>query len=424
MTQDHLPARRGLAGLDEQLSEPERRCAQRLRDIRDRIGLTSEELAHRLSAEGLRVDKTRLSKFLNGREVPRREFAARIHQVMAEREGGEVSPEEVVQTRRLMYDAARARNPLLAREFELVDAQEELENQLRGTSQQLGALREELVEERRKRQSATEALAVLSVRARDEARALAEQRDAAEHRVIELEEEIRQTEALLRLHNLEVRAMADLASATDAELLLWDQTTAPSVDDLHQVLVRWRDYDQDEQADQLMERLATSSDTSLLFGLYERFVDKERKLDAERLLAATARAHDPVALFYFTRSLERSKYEEQPLTELAFRISARSSLERALQPPPPGDQWVRDLLPIFSLHAPTESLLRFHRMCGENGAKVLGESLRAQVLSAWPEGRNSGDPRETELYQRARKEVERSESVNRYRRGWLARWLG
>ena len=91
MTQDQLPTRRGLAELDDQLSEPERRCAQRLRDLRARIGLTSEELAEKLSSEDLPIDKTRLSKYLNGREVPRHEFAARIHRILAEREDSEVS---------------------------------------------------------------------------------------------------------------------------------------------------------------------------------------------------------------------------------------------------------------------------------------------------------------------------------------------
>ncbi|MFD0399274.1 helix-turn-helix domain-containing protein [Kitasatospora sp. NPDC059811] len=413
-----LPTRRGLAELDERLSEPERRCAQRLRDLRDRTGLSSEELAHRL-----RVDKTRLSKFLNGREVPRRELAARLHQVVAEQEGGEVSPEEVARTRKLMYDAVRTRNPLQAREFELADAREEIEHQRLRTNQQLDVLREELVAERRKRQAVEDSLADLSVHARDEVRALTEQRDAAERRVVEVEEEIRKAEALLRLQERDVRAMADLSNATDAELLLWDQAEAVGVDELYQVLVDWRDYDQDEQADQLMERLATSSDITLLFGLYEMFLGKGRKLDGQRILAATARSHDPVAVFYFTRTLEPSKGEEQPLTEFRVtRAQAPVSLVHLLNPSP-AMQWVRDVVPAFVLHAPKESLLRFHRACGENGAADLGERLREHVLRDCPEGWNSGDRRETELYQLARIEEERRERELKYRRSWLARLL-
>ncbi|MFD0410455.1 helix-turn-helix domain-containing protein [Kitasatospora sp. NPDC127116] len=413
-----LPTRRGLAELDERLSEPERRCAQRLRDLRDRTGLSSEELAHRL-----RVDKTRLSKFLNGRDVPRRELAARIHQVVAEQEGGEVSPEEVARTRKLMYDAARIRSPLQAREFELADAREEIEHQRIRTNRQLDLLREELVAERRKRQAAEDALAALNVRARDEVRALIEQCDAAARRVVEVEEEIRKAEALLRLQERDARAMADLSNATDAELLLWDQAEEVSVDELYQVLVDWRDYDQDEQADQLMEQLATSSDITLLHGLYEMFLDKGRKLDGQRILASTARSHDPVAVFYFTRTLEPSKGEEQSLTDFAgTRVHEPMSLVPLLNPSP-AMQWVRDVVPALVLHAPKESLLRFHRACGENGAADLGARLREHVLKAWPEGWDSGDRRETELYQLARTEAERRERERKYRRSWFARLL-
>ncbi|MFJ6139322.1 helix-turn-helix domain-containing protein [Kitasatospora sp. NPDC092286] len=413
-----LPTRRGLAELDERLSEPERCCAQRLRDLRDRTGLSSEELAHRL-----RVDKTRLSKYLNGRDVPRRELAARIHQVVADQEGGEVSHEEVVQTRKLMYDVVRTRNPLQAREFELAGAREEIEHQRLRTNQQLGALREELVAERRKRQAAEDALAALSVHARDEVRALTEQRDAAKRRVVEIEEEVRKAEALLRLQERDARAMADLSNATDAELLLWDQAEEVGVDELYQVLVDWRDYDQDEQADQLMERLATSSDITLLFGLYEMFLNKGRKLDGQRLLASTARSHDPVAVFYFTRNLEPSKGEEQPLTDFAgARVHEPLRLVHLLNPSP-AMQWVRDVVPVLVLHAPKESLLRFHRACGENGAADLGARLRENVLKSIPDGWNSGDRRETELYQLAQTEAEGRERERRYRRSWLARLL-
>ncbi|MFE3873995.1 helix-turn-helix domain-containing protein [Kitasatospora sp. NPDC059146] len=423
MTQSQRPGRRGLAELDEKLPEPERRCAQRLRYLRDRIGLSSEELARRLSADLLHVDKTRLSKYLNGRDVPRREFAVRIHQVLAEQEGGEVSLEEVAQTRRVMYEAARARSPLQAREFELAEAREEIERQRRVTREQLGELREELRAERCKRQAAEEALADLDVHARDEVRALTEQRDAAERRVADLEQQIQQTEAVLRLQGRDARAMEDLASATDAELVLLGQADTASMGDLYQILVSWRDYDQDDQADLLLERLAVSGDVTLIFGLYEMFLNKERKLDASRILAATARAQDPVALFYFTRSLELPDSKElRPHDSPLTRWSPLESLELALNPSP-AVRWVRDLPGTLVLHAPTESILRFHRACQENGADALGASLRNHVLNGCPEGWNSGDPREVEFYKLARAEAEQRERERKYRRSWMARWL-
>ncbi|MEV5983624.1 helix-turn-helix domain-containing protein [Streptomyces sp. NPDC052051] len=105
MERQQVEAQRGLAPLRRQLTASQRELADHLRDLRSRTGLSSEKLADRLSDGGLRVDRTRLSKFLNGHEVPRPELASSLHQVVAECEGTEAQAEDVARTRSLIYAA-------------------------------------------------------------------------------------------------------------------------------------------------------------------------------------------------------------------------------------------------------------------------------------------------------------------------------
>ena len=393
---DQYPARRGLSPLDQRLPEATRTCAQHLRDLRDRTDFSSGELARRLSTGGLKVDETRLSKFLNGREIPRREFAAHIHQVVAEVESCDVSPDEVRRTRDLMYAAVRARSPLQAREFELADAREELERQREHAEQQLKALREEAAAERRNREAAERALAEFGSRTQAEMSELAEQRDAAERRVAELEEQMRQVDELIRLQSLDSRALSEMASATNAELLLRDLATVPdNVTDVYRALVDWRNHFQDEQADQLLEWFATSSShtaftpwDSPFRKLHKMLVEAQRTREAQRLINTLVRLRPPSDLFELTRycfgGLFDMDHEEDD------------------------GMWVRSMLPTLAREASTWTLLYFHRQCIETDEGNLAWALRRYVLRIRPEPRDPDNPHEAELLQRAQMESDKA----------------
>lgn len=386
-------ARRGLGELDPELPEPARLCAERLRYLHGQTRLTSEEIAERLRARGLRVDKTRLSKFLNGREVPRPEFAVCLHEFLAEFEGASVSPDEVALTRKLMYAAAQARNPLQAREFELADAQHALESQRRHTEEQIAALQQELDAERSKRQAAEEALAALDIRARADVRELTEERDAAERRVMEVEQQIRQAKALLRLHVRDSRALMEMARATGAELLLQGLAIdTDNIEDVCRAIIDWRNHDQDEQADELLEQFVISpwgtSDKpweSPLFNLYSILRSKRRMLEAQRLIHAVVQLRDMTDLFEITSSCFDNR------TDDSFEFDDEKA-------------WVRQVLTEMSTEASTESLLYFHRLMIESDEEDLAWALRRYVLRLRPEPREPGNPREIDLYRRAHDE--------------------
>ena len=407
MRQEQLPARRGLADLDDRLSEPARRCAQHLRDLRDRAGLTSEALAARLTNDTVRVDKTRLSKFFGGRDVPGPAFPGRIHEVLAEIEGRDVDQDDVARTRDVLYAAACARGPLQAREYELAAAREELQATRLRTTQQLASLRDELDAERAKRQAAEEALVALRGQAQEQAEELRRQRDAAENRVAEVEEAISQTEGLLRLQEQDAHTMAEMSAATEAELLLRGQgegvaTTDP--EESFRVMAKWRDYGQDEQADQLLIRLAQGSSIDLLFGLYEQCDRGGRWVDAARVVAATVSHHDPVAVFYFARSLQAEADRQEREARAASRMSPIEALA-TLQSRPitSADRWPLAVVSTMAKAAPLETVLRFHRLCEENGAIEMARDLRIAV-PVDREGQVPTTPAAAEFFKRARRE--------------------
>ncbi|MBA2807196.1 helix-turn-helix domain-containing protein [Streptomyces sp. KM273126] len=161
MERRQVEAQRGLAPLGQQLTTYQRELADHLRDLRSRTGLSSEKLSDRLSDDGLHVDRTRLSKFLNGREVPRPELASSLHHVVAECEGTEARPEDVARTRLLIYAARNhGSTPEPALSAELDEAREQvrelrqaMETERKGRAQvdaELHALREECRADRRR----------------------------------------------------------------------------------------------------------------------------------------------------------------------------------------------------------------------------------------------------------------------------------
>ncbi|KJK57459.1 helix-turn-helix domain-containing protein [Saccharothrix sp. ST-888] len=182
MERQQVETQRGLAPLGRQLTPSQRKLADHLRDLRSRTGLSSERLADRLSDGGLRVDRTRLSKFLNGREVPRLELASLLHQVLAECEGTEARPEDVARTRLLIYAAREhgsSPEPVLSPELD--EARE-----------QVRELRQVLEAERNGRAQVDAEL-----------HALREQRRADRRRISELEEQVRDVRSAGPMQQLE-----------------------------------------------------------------------------------------------------------------------------------------------------------------------------------------------------------------------------
>ncbi|MER7585378.1 helix-turn-helix domain-containing protein [Kitasatospora sp. NPDC097691] len=360
---EQMPVRRGLAPLDERLSEPERRCAERLRELRARIGLSSEELAERLSGEGIRVDRTRLSKFFNGREVPRREIAVRLHELAAAEEDGDVSAEEVKTTRALMYAAACVRSPLQAREFELATAREELDRHRAEAVQELASLKQELHDERKRRQDAEDALEDMAFHSREEIRALTEERDAALDRIAQLEGQIRQAGAVLRLRDRDAETLDQIARATDAELSLWESEGSGDLAGVCASVVYLRDADEDEAADRLIEHIVLGHSVQDVMNLADDFMAMRRYLDGARVRHDLARLRKPIDIFRWLSGEDENS-------------EARSRLLRAM-----------------AGVAPMANLVRLYKAFTDHGCSGLTVSLLEAVI-----GENRAVPEEGDFW--------------------------
>ncbi|MEU8921849.1 helix-turn-helix domain-containing protein [Kitasatospora sp. NPDC048545] len=359
MTREQMPARRGLAPLDERLQEPERRCAERLRELRARTGLSSEDLAERLSGDGIRVDRTRLSKFLNGREVPRREIAARLHALAAECEGVDVNAEEVAATRALMYAAACVRSPLQAREFELATAREDLDRHRAEAVQELADLQRDLHDERKRRQDAEDALEDLALHSREEVRALTEERDTALDRIAQLEDQIRQAGAVLRLRDRDTETLDRITRATDAELAVWESGGTGDLAGICASVAYLRDADEDAAADRIIEQIALGHPVGDIVRLANEFRSLGRFHDSVKIEHSLVRLRKPVDLFHW------------------FAGESRWSKER-----------VR-LLESMTVVAPVEHLARLHKACTDHGNGDLDFDLLSSIVErprAVPEG--------------------------------------
>ncbi|TQJ37863.1 hypothetical protein OHU34_45370 (plasmid) [Streptomyces sp. NBC_00080] len=358
---ERLPQRRGLAELDENLSIEVQRCAQRLRELHERMDLPSYEVAERLSDEGMRVDKTRLSKFLNGREVPRHALAARFHRVLAEEEGTEVDPQEVSLTRTLMYEAARASGAALkAREHKLAEAAEAIEQERQRTAQQLTSLNSELEAERRLRQEAEEELKDLSSRTEEQIAALQAQRDAAQRRIDELQDQVAQAEALLRLQRSEAAMMTRAAAETAAELARWEQAPPRAAamnviaERFVEQVAQWRDQDEDQTAEAAIEHLSQTEPLTTARAIWNQFHSSQRMFDQQRMMTAIARFADPLELYRSVGMISSGKIHSS--------------------------DWTGNLIAALADHAPPETVRRFHKAARERHNTKLVATLNRQLV--------------------------------------------
>ncbi|MFE7638902.1 helix-turn-helix domain-containing protein [Kitasatospora sp. NPDC057518] len=340
-----VPVRRGLAPLDERLSQPQRRCAECLRELRERTGLTSEELAERLG-----VDRTRLSKFLNGREVPRLEIATRLHRLAAECAGTEVSQAEAAEIRALMYAAVRVRNPLQAREFELAAAREELDHHRAEAIQELADLQQELHDECKRRQDAEDALEELTFGSREEIRVLTDERDAALDRIVQLEDQIRQAGAMLRLRERDAETLDQITRATDAELALWESSGTGDLAGICATVVYLRDADEDDAADRLIEQIVLGYPVRHVVSLAHELNSMSRFRESVMVEHGLVRLRRPIDLFRWLSGEDR-------------KSEARSNL-----------------ITTLANVAPVGNLVRFHKACVDHGNTDLDFDLQKAMM--------------------------------------------
>ncbi|MCL6736382.1 helix-turn-helix domain-containing protein [Streptomyces neyagawaensis] len=391
----------GLAVLDHLPEGPRRALVARLRMLREASGLTNEELVERLSKEGVTLSASRLSKFLNGHEVPSRAQVTVLHRLCDAAAGGESAPEAVKETQRLLYavlDAERSAKPLRAKEFDLAETREQLEQLRVRTAADLSAMRDELERERTLRRQAEEALGRLVTAAGDHAREIGEiaaERDAARQRIVELEEQIRQHEAMLRLHDDDARHLDEMAAATARELVRYgspepvevpEHTPDPTVrvKELVALVERLRDEDRDEEADQALRRVCEET-PDLVPDLWQAFRTENRRLDAERLLVLTSMRCDGITLCKLWRTRR-------------FGFEVHDVLMR--------ERWVDDLVPVIASHTPFDELSRFVKACRERDESdalgILARSCRPRPFSEVSALRAAGLPIRWSLYWRLR----------------------
>ncbi|MFF1399384.1 helix-turn-helix domain-containing protein [Streptomyces sp. NPDC058287] len=343
---------RALAPLSNGLDPARRAFAEHLRSLRAQSGLTSKALA-----EELRVDYTRLSKFLNGAELPPADMklTARLHRLLDERGATPFDEEAVRESRDLLYAAAQAKGPLPFRPYALDEAEETNARQQAEAAQQLAALTAALDSERERRREAEEQLDRLQHEqgtAHDEQiRQLTEERNAALCRVTELEDQLTQTAALLRLLQDEAWHLKEMVAATQQELAQWESgTLAPprprtrlgmSPEEVIVELETLRDEDRGHQADTMLSEIVQTYEPGDIAELVRTLNGRNRDNDLAKLLRLAATTCDGPRL----RRLLVAEVEKKPLAE-GFSIALALFSMREV------------LMPVIGQHAPIQVLIR------------------------------------------------------------------
>ncbi|MBH1937836.1 helix-turn-helix domain-containing protein [Streptomyces sp. AV19] len=302
-----MPRARGLAPLSDDLGAEDRVFAEHLRELRERAGMTSTDLAAALS-----VDATRLSRYLSGQSLPAPQVLTRLHQLLAGPDAPSVEA-AARESRALLYAAARSRGPLQAHAYQVAEFQEKLQEQRAETARVLAALGQELEEERAHRQRAEREIDQLrqaGAADRDERiRTLEAERDAALRRVAELEGAVAQTGALLRLQQDESQQVEAMAQAAHSEVERWEDgdgggssRPAPEQDDVLRLsrevgvqsgnvidlLAQLRDVGRDDEAGQIIQFAALNASPPAVGAFYALLDQHRRRPDADRLVHAIA----------------------------------------------------------------------------------------------------------------------------------------
>ncbi|GHC44874.1 helix-turn-helix domain-containing protein [Streptomyces cinnamoneus] len=389
------PRPRALAPLSGGLRREERAFAEHLRDLRQRTGMTSTDLAAKLS-----VDATRLSRYLSGQSLPEPQLLTRLHRLLADQDTEHSVEEAAQESRALLYVAARSKGPLSARAYEVAELQEKLHHQQANTARSLAALQEELKCEREHRHRAEEEIKQLRQASaldrqdrQEQIRQLEAERDSALRRVAELEDLVAQTGAILRLQQDDVRHAEEMARATAGELQRWEGDAGPYAREYEngfpwlgpgveqtcegavEALAELRDTSRDGQADGLIRRIAEKASPATVKDFYIALMQAGRSRDARRLLIALAEHCDALRL----RQL--SVLPGMVPKERIFYLSKSPSGEDRYEDVP----FAQVVLDEASTNTPIDELARLVRSFAERGEKhlldelVIGADLRPRA---------------------------------------------
>ncbi|MFE2011458.1 hypothetical protein [Streptomyces sp. NPDC059491] len=287
---------RGLARLSS-LESAEEELALYLRELHARLGMTSKDLAVALTEmkPADAVSTFQLSRCLGGKSLPKLSLIARMHELLALRTDGLIDQEGVRIGRALVFAAAQAKGPLMAREYKLEAALEDLAGQRVRTAEELEGLRAGLEEERRQLTDLEEELHALSEQAFRERREVAEEREEIVRRIAVLEDRVAQHESVLHLMRQEEEHVVTMMAAAGKEIEVWrsrdsggDRATrvggegVPAARRADEVIVL-RELGSDDAADGLMREYVDAASLSDLVELYAAFDRQRRPLETRRL---------------------------------------------------------------------------------------------------------------------------------------------
>lgn len=116
-----------------------------LRSLKERLGMQSRDLAAALTtmAPTDPVSEFQLSRCLGGKQIPKLSLISRMHQLLAQRTGGDLDESGLKAGRVLMFAAAWATGPLQDRAVKLEAALEDVGAQRAETAKELSQLRED-----------------------------------------------------------------------------------------------------------------------------------------------------------------------------------------------------------------------------------------------------------------------------------------
>ncbi|WP_328427346.1 helix-turn-helix domain-containing protein [Streptomyces sp. NBC_00443] len=205
------------------------RLAQRLRQIRDRLGMSSRQIA-----EAINISESTLSRHFSGARLISPRTLKALHDLLTAK-GIPASPEERSENWKLLNEAWSAEGPLRAHYCGAVRALEQIEQQLEETSAEARDLRAEMKAAEEQRQRAEQELAEfratheeLTEEQRQRLGDLTTERDEAVARVKFLEDRIQQMEALSRLLVMQQHAVGEVVHAAEVEVARWQNDPEPA----------------------------------------------------------------------------------------------------------------------------------------------------------------------------------------------------
>ncbi|MFD8287870.1 hypothetical protein ACFV2B_06515 [Streptomyces lavendulae] len=334
------------------LSPEEAAFAQYLRDLREDLEMSSKEIVTWLKENEpeAAVDASRLSRFLSGADLPQPPLLPALHRLLAER--GAADPERVREGWNRLYAAAQIKGPLIARGYKERALRIALEEERVRTAQELAGLREEAAREREHRERLEGGLADVFDRpsgTHEQVRELEEELEGVTLRIEELEDLVRQHEALLRLQRSDAERAGQALRETSAEIEVWRGGATPWTDDPKEIaraVAAFRDEGEDEQADGLLSLAARDLPVAVLPQLYDAFVKISRPLEPNRLSHAIS-----------------AQRKAKDLIELTWPVSEHpKSGEPATLTP-----WARQVLVKAGRWAPARELILLSRLLAETG---------------------------------------------------------